>query len=76
MSNKLLPPLAFFFVRWWLVAAQRKEGCDEPYRRGLYDESYERMDEWLDGRRDVDLDADRRTGGGSSGYRDYQVSKK
>ena len=31
------------------------------------------MDEWLDGRRNVDLDGDRRIGGGSAGHRDYQI---
>jgi hypothetical protein len=35
-------------------------------RKGLYDEPRIRMD----GRRDVDLDGDRRTGGGSTGRRD------
>jgi hypothetical protein len=40
-----------------LVAAERK---------GLYDEPRIRMD----GRRDVGLDGDRRTGGGSAGRRD------
>ena len=44
------------------VAAQRKE---------LNDESYRRMDEWLDGRRDVDLDSDRRPRGGPPGRSDY-----
>jgi hypothetical protein len=38
-----------------LVAAQRKE---------LYDEPCERMDEWMGGRRDVDLDGNRRAGNG------------
>ena len=38
----------------------------------LYDEWYRRMDEWLDGRRDVALDGDRRTGGGLAGCRDCQ----
>ena len=46
-----------------LVAAQRKE---------LYDESYRRMDEWRDGRRNVGLDGNRRTGGGTVGRRDYE----
>ena len=43
-----------------MSAAQHKE---------LYDESYKRMDEWLDGRRDVDLDGALRSGGGPAGRR-------
>lgn len=35
-------------------------------RKGLYDEQYIRMN----GRRDVGLDGDRRTGGGPAGCRD------
>ena len=31
------------------------------------------MDEWLDGRRDVDLDIDRRTGGGPADRTDLQA---
>ncbi len=31
------------------------------------------MDEWLDGRRDVDLDGDRRTGGGPARRRYQQA---
>ena len=42
-----------------LVVAQRKELYDEPRLR-------------MDGRRDVDLDGDRRTGGGSAGRLDHQ----
>ena len=30
----------------------------------------------MDGRRDVGLDGDRRTGGGPAGRRDYKLSKK
>lgn len=40
---------------------------------GFYDESCRRMDGWLDGRRDVDLDADRSIGCGPAGRRDYQA---
>jgi hypothetical protein len=47
-----------------LVSAQRKE---------LYDESYRRMDERLDGRWDVDLDGYRHIGGGSVGRRYRQA---
>ena len=53
--------------RGGLIAARRKELHDEPYRR---------MDEWLDGRGDVDLDGDRRTGGGPAGRRDYQADQE
>ena len=48
-------------------------GLDAAQRKELYDESYRRMDGWMGGRRDVDLDGDRRTGGGPSGCRDYQA---
>lgn len=34
------------------------------------------MDAWLDGRRNVDLDSDRRAGGSPAGGRDYQPVKK
>ena len=47
-----------------LVLAQRK---------GLYNESYRRMDERLDGRWDVDLGGNRRTGGGPAGRRYHQA---
>lgn len=47
-----------------LVKSQRKE---------LRDESWRRMDGWLDGRRDVALDGDRRTGSGPAGRRDQQA---
>jgi len=58
---KLLPS------RWWRIAAQRKE---------LYDESHRRMDEWLDGRRDVVLADDRRPVGLPVGRRYYQAIQK
>jgi hypothetical protein len=45
-------------------------------RKGLYDEPYKRMDEWLDGRRDVDLDGARRGGGGPAGRRNWQAVQK
>jgi hypothetical protein len=52
------PPLTVWIAQWWAeVVAQRKGLYDEPYRR-------------VDGRRDVDLDGDRRTGGGPAGRRD------
>jgi|ERR1035441_8155049 hypothetical protein len=44
---------AFSALGWPVIITQRKE---------LHDES--RWDEWLDGRRDVALDSDWRTGGG------------
>ena len=47
-------------------------GVSEPMKKVDIDESYGRMDEWLDGRRDVDLDVDRRTGGGPADCRDCQ----
>ena len=47
-------------------------GWSQPMK-GIYDESYRWMDEWLDGRRDVVLDGDRRPGGGPAG-RPYQQS--
>ena len=50
-----------------LVAAQRKV---------VYDESYKRMDEWLDGRRDVVLDGDRRPRGGPARRRYQQAIQK
>jgi hypothetical protein len=49
---------------------------DTAQRKDLYDESYRWMDEWLVGRRDVDLAGNRRTGGGPAGHRDYQVVKE
>lgn len=56
------PPLTFLFSRWWArFTTQPKE---------FYDEAYRRMDGWMGGRRDVDLDGDRGTGGGSAGRRD------
>ncbi|MEO5798076.1 MAG: DUF302 domain-containing protein [Gemmatimonadales bacterium] len=36
------------------------------------DEPWRRMDGWMDGRRNVDVDGDRRTGGGCAGCRDNQ----
>ena len=60
-SMILLPLLTVWIARGRLAEAQRKELYDEPYRR---------MDEWLDGRRDVDLGGDRRTGGGPAGRSD------
>lgn len=50
------------------IEAQREEYCD--------DESYRRMDEWLDGRRDVDLAGDRHSGGGPARRRDQQPDQK
>jgi hypothetical protein len=41
--------------------------------RASRDEPYKRMDGWMDGRRDVDLDGDRRSGGGPAGRRDWQA---
>ena len=38
-----------------------------------HDEPYKRMDEWMGGRRDVDLDGDRRPGGGPAGRRDCEA---
>jgi hypothetical protein len=64
LQMTLLPPSRSCLPSGGLVAAQRKE---------LYDESYRRMDEWLDGRRDVGLDGDRRAGGGPAGRPDYQA---
>lgn len=34
------------------------------------------MDDWLDGRRDVDLDGDCSSGSGPAGRRDWQAVKK
>jgi hypothetical protein len=38
-----------------------------------HDELYKWMDGWMDGRRNVDLGGDRRSGGGPAGRRDRQV---
>ena len=54
----LLPPPKVWIVQWW--AGRRAT------KKGLYDELYGRMD----GRRDVDLDGDRRTRGGPARRRD------
>jgi hypothetical protein len=48
-------------------------GWAQHNERSSYDEPYRRMDGRLDGRRDVDLAADRRTGGGPSGRHDQQT---
>ncbi len=45
-------------------------GWSQYNKRSLGYESYGRMDEWLDGWRDVDLDGDRRTGGSTAGRHD------
>jgi hypothetical protein len=65
---------------WGIVAASLNETAASDHRldcpvvgwsprneRELYDESHRWVDEWLDGRRDVDLACDRRPGGGFAG---------
>jgi hypothetical protein len=41
-----------------------------------FHESREQLDEWLDGRRDVDLASDRHPVGGAFGCRDQQAFEK
>ena len=53
-------------TRGRLIAAQRKERY----------ESRRRMDEWLDGRRGMDLGPDRRPGGGPAGRRDCKADQE
>ena len=60
-------PLAIWIGQWRAVLARRNQ---------FYDESNERMDEWMGGRRDVALGSDRRSSGGSAGRCDWQAVKE
>ena len=69
-------------IQRFLVEAKKREVV-AMVRRAFYqllrtydnNESYRRMDEWLDGRRDVDLDGDRRARRGPPGRSDYAAAQ-
>ena len=56
--------------------SQQPPGAVEEQRKEQYDELWIRRDVRLDGRRDMDLDGDRRTGGSLAGRRDYQAAQE